>query len=148
MKKLADNSKDCFNVFWINFFSVFNPVYFCTFTAICFFRENPVLSRQSYNVLMVAAMYALPWLFSSALTKYFLGKFSSRGVVVYCKLAEVAVALMAVIFSLFTGKTGYLPLFAGFHDFSHRCFAPKNPYQISLAFCNLLIFQSRLCRSG
>ena len=112
MKKLADSSKDCFNVFWINLFSVFNPVYFCTLTAICFFRENPVLSRQSYNVLMVAALYAFPWLFSSALTKYFLGKFSSRGVVVYCKLAGVAISIMAVIFSLFTAETGYLPLFA------------------------------------
>ena len=100
------------SVFCMNFCSSFNPVYFCTLTAICFFRETPVLSRQSYNVLMVAAMYALPWLFSSALTKYFLGKFSSRGVIVYCKLAEIAVALLAVIFSLFTVKTGYIPLFA------------------------------------
>ena len=112
MKKLADSSKSCFNVFWINLFSAFNPVYFCTLTAICFFRETPVLFRQSYNVLMISALYALPWLFSSALSKYFLTKFSSRGVVVYCKLAEISVAIMAVVFSALTGKMGYIPLFA------------------------------------
>ena len=112
MKKLADSSKSCFNVFWINLFSAFNPVYFCTLTALCFFRKTPVLERQSYNVLMLAALYTFPWLCSSALAKYFLTKFSSRGVVVYSKLAEIAVALLAVIFSLFTDSLGFIPLFA------------------------------------
>lgn len=111
MKQLADSSKNCFNVFGINLFSAFNPVYFCAFTALCFFRDKTGLDKQAYNVLLVSAFYILPWLFSSALSKYFLTKFSSRGVVVYSKLAEIGVTILAVVFSALTEKIGFIPLF-------------------------------------
>ena len=112
MKKSAENQTSRLNAFWINLFSSFNPVYFCTLTALCFFRENQLLARQSYNVLLVAALYTLPWMCSSALSKYYLTRFSSRGVVVHSKLAETGIAVMAVVFAALTGTLGYIPLFA------------------------------------
>ncbi|MBR7130978.1 MAG: AMP-binding protein [Lentisphaeria bacterium] len=112
MKKLADSSKNRFNVFRISLFSTFNPVYFCTLTALFFFHDAPIIDTQAYNVLLVAFLYTLPWLCSSALSKYLLTKYSSRGVIVHSKLAELGVAFLAMLLSTVTGQTGYIPLFA------------------------------------
>ena len=95
-----------------NFCSSFNPVYLCGLTALMLNRDNPVFGQQALNVLLIAALYTLPWLCSSAASHYFLVRYSARNVIFYTRVIEIAVTALAAVFLPYTGKTGFVPLIA------------------------------------
>ena len=99
------------NIFCMNFFSSFNPVYFCTIVALLLYRNAPIFKQHALNVLVLSACYTLPWLCSSAASLGFLVRFSARNVMFYSRLIEIFIASAAAVLIGFVDITGYIPLF-------------------------------------
>ena len=57
------------------------PVYVCAYSALLINQEVPVFSRQALNVLLVAAVYTAPFLFTSVFCQFLCTRFSARNVV-------------------------------------------------------------------
>ena len=99
------------NIFCMNFFSSFNPVYFCTIVALLMYRNAPIFKQHALNVLVLSAFYTVPWLCSSAASSGFLARFSARNVMFYSRLIEIFIATAATVIIGFVDITGYIPLF-------------------------------------
>ncbi len=84
-------------VFGISFLSAFNPVFFCTFAALLITARVPVFERQALNVLLVAAVYTLPLLFTGLLSQYINTRFSVRNVVLFSKAGEIITSLLGCL---------------------------------------------------
>ena len=51
------------------------PVYVCAYSALLINQEVPVFSRQALNVLLVAAVYTAPFLFTSVFCQFLCTRF-------------------------------------------------------------------------
>ena len=91
------------------------PVYVCTYSALLINEKVPVFDRQALNVLLVAAVYTVPFLFTSVFCQFLCTRFSARNVVVFSRAVEIFLILAGSFFLAPVGKIGPLPLlvFAG-----------------------------------
>jgi len=78
----------------MNFLSSFNPALFCTFSALVIFHENPLFSHQSYHVLLVFALLALPMVIAGAPVQFWTARYSCRNIVIISRAAEMATMLL------------------------------------------------------
>ncbi len=112
MKNVNKYNISAANIFCMNFFSSFNPVYFCTIVSLLLFRNAPLFKQHALNVLVLSACYTLPWLCSSAASSGFLARFSSRNVMFYSRAIEIFIAAASTVLIGLVDITGYIPLFA------------------------------------
>ena len=65
------------------------PVYVCAYSALLINQAVPVFSRQALNVLLVAAVYTVPFLFTGVFCQFLCTRFSARNVVVFSRAIEI-----------------------------------------------------------
>ena len=105
--------KQLYRYAWgMNFCASFNPVYLCALAALMLFRDAPLFERQALNVLVVSALYTLPWLCSSAASHYFLNRYSARNVLFYTRVVEIIVTFGAALVINYTPRIGFIPFAA------------------------------------
>ena len=93
-----------------NFFSTFTPVFFCSFVAFLIHHTAPFFEQQAHNVLLVAAIYTLPLLFTGTAAHYFSSRFSFRNVVMFSRAVEVLAMLVGTAALTLYPLTGRFPL--------------------------------------
>ena len=86
------------------------PVYVCAYSALLINREVPVFSRQALNVLLVAAVYTVPFLFTGVFCQFLCTRFSARNVVVFSRAVEVFLIFAGSFFLAPVAKHGPVPL--------------------------------------
>ncbi len=86
------------------------PVYVCAYSALLINREVPVFDRQALNVLLVAAVYTVPFLFTSVFCQFLCTRFSARNVVVFSRAVEIFLILAGSFFLDPVKKLGPVPL--------------------------------------
>ena len=86
------------------------PVYVCAYSALLINREVPVFDRQALNVLLVAAVYTVPFLFTSVFCQFLCTRFSARNVVVFSRAVEIFLILFGSFFLAPVKKFGPVPL--------------------------------------
>ena len=80
-----------------NFCTAFNPGFFCTLAALYINLHAPIFHRQALNVLFVSAVYTAPLLVTGVLAHYLNTRFATRNVIVFCKGAEIFLAIFGTI---------------------------------------------------
>ena len=91
------------------------PVYVCAYAALLINEKVPVFNRQALNVLLVAAAYTVPFLFTSVFCQFLCTRFSARNVVVFSRAVEIFLVLASAFFLAPIKRLGPAPLliFAG-----------------------------------
>lgn len=97
----------------VNFFSVFNPVFLCTLLGYFIAGNHPVFERHIYNIFVVAGVYVLPLLFTSAFVQYVTSAFAVRNVLVFTKIGEAFVTVFTAICLITHSVTGDFIALAG-----------------------------------
>lgn len=71
-----------------NFFSSFNPAFFCSFAALLLHQVHPVFDKLGYDVLLIYALFSLPLLFTGIPEHYLTTRYSCRNVIAFARASE------------------------------------------------------------
>ena len=74
------------------------PVYVCAYSALLINEKVPIFDRQALNVLLVAAVYTVPFLFTGVFCQFLCTRFSARNVVVFSRAVEIFLILAGAFF--------------------------------------------------
>jgi acyl-[acyl-carrier-protein]-phospholipid O-acyltransferase/long-chain-fatty-acid--[acyl-carrier-protein] ligase len=86
------------------------PVYVCAYSALLVYEKVPVFDRQALNVLLFAAVYTVPFLFTGVFCQFLCTRFSARNVVVFSRAVEIFLILAGSFFLAPVRKFGPVPL--------------------------------------
>ena len=86
------------------------PVYVCAYSALLVYKNVPVFDRQALNVLLFAAAYTVPFLFTGVFCQFLCTRFSARNVVVFSRAVEIFLIFAGSFFLAPVKRFGPVPL--------------------------------------